>query len=289
MRTVALALLILVRVVHADVGVVATGEPVMQAPLLAHVQGWLQTHHYTLVAVPFPASTANTFIDCFVIEDMGCAQRTFEKESKASNIVYARADLMTGQARDFSVTAYWFVKGHEPATQKRECHACDETQLSAVVHSLMTDLEKGIASTNGTLKVTSVLGGVTVSVDNESVGLAPVERPLSPGRHEITFSHRGTVLETKPVQIEPGATVELAAPELANERPVAPKRSRTTPVSLAIGGALLAAIGGVFLYYGSLDGPDEPYVYTNATKIGAPLSIAGAVGVIGGLVWAGTF
>ena len=39
------------------------------------------------------------------------------------------------------------------------------------------------------------------------------------------------------------------------------------------------AVGGTLLYYGSLDGPDEPYVYTHATEIGLPLTIAGAFAV----------
>jgi hypothetical protein len=174
--------------------------------------------------------------------------------------------------------------------QKRECHNCDDAQLGPIIGSLMTDLEKGIASTKGHLKITSVLGGVSVTIDNVSHGVAPLERDLDPGPHEVSFLHRGKVLETKPVKIEPGATLEMAAPTLTIEAPPpARKHSRTLPVSIAIVGAALAITGGVFLYYGSLGGPNEPYVYKNATKIGAPLAVGGAAGVIGGVIWAGTF
>src|SRR5688572_8099620 len=119
---IAIALLLLCRLAHADVGVVVTGDPAMQATLMTHVQGWLQTREYPLVAVPL-GTAANSFIDCFVMDDMSCAKRTFEKESKATSIVFARADLMTG--RDYNVTAYWFLRGHEPAVQKAQCKNCD--------------------------------------------------------------------------------------------------------------------------------------------------------------------
>ncbi|HEX5062313.1 MAG TPA: PEGA domain-containing protein, partial [Kofleriaceae bacterium] len=236
-------LLLLTGLAHADVGVVTTGEPMMQAPVLAQVQGWLQQHQYGLVAVPL-GDAANSFMDCFVMEDMGCAQKSFEKDSKASNLIYVRADLMAGQARDFNLIAYWFVKGHEPVLQKRECHGCDDAKLGPIVGSLMTDLEKGISSTKGHLKITSVLGGVSVTIDNVSLGAAPLEHDLDPGPHEISFLHRGKVLETKPLKIEPGATVEMAAPTLTIEAPPpAKQRSRALPVSLAVVGAALAVTG----------------------------------------------
>jgi hypothetical protein len=92
------------------------------------------------------------------------------------------------------------------------------------------------------------------------------------------------------VKIEPGATLELATPTPPPDPPpVKKKGSLALPISLVVTGAALAVAGGVFMYYGSLDGPDEPYIYANAMKIGVPMSVAGAVGVIGGVVWAGTF
>jgi hypothetical protein len=84
--------------------------------------------------------------------------------------------------------------------------------------------------------------------------------------------------------------LEVAPPAIVAE-PVEKRRSKTLPLSLLIGGAALAVTGGVFLYYGSLDGPNEPYVYTNANKIGAPLSITGGLALVAGsvLMVRGTF
>jgi hypothetical protein len=282
-----LVFLLLARVAHADVGVVVSGDPMMQAPLMAHVQGWLQKHDYGLVAVPL-GDASNSFIDCFVIEDMACAKRTFDESSKATSIVFARADLMTG--RDYSVVAYWFIKGHEPRMQKQQCKNCDDTQFAAILTTMLVELDKANANVNGKLKITSAADGIVVSVDNAPLGPAPLERELTPGPHQLAFTHRGTVIDTQPIKIEPGATLEVATPTPPPDPPpVKKKRSLALPLSVLLGGAALAVAGGVFMYYGSLDGPDEPYIYTNATKIGLPLSIAGAVGVIGGVVWAGTF
>jgi hypothetical protein len=282
-----LVLLLLARVAHADVGVVVSGDPVMQAPLMTHVQGWLQTHDYGLVAIPM-GDAANTFIDCFVIEDMACAKRTFEQSSKATSIVFARADLMTG--RDYTVVAYWFIRGHEPRLQKQQCKNCDDTQFAAIITTMLVELDKANANVKGKLKITSAVAGLMVSVDNASIGPAPLEHELAPGPHQVAFLHRGNVIDTRPVKIEPGATLELATPTPPPDPPpVKKKGSLALPISLVVTGAALAVAGGVFIYYGSLDGPDEPYVYTNAMKIGVPMSVAGAVGVIGGVVWAGTF
>ena len=280
-------LMLIARLAHADVGVVVSGDPQMQAPLMATVQGWLQTRDYTLVAVPL-GGAANSFMDCFVMEDMGCAKRTFEQEAKTTSLVFARADLMTG--RDYSVVAYWFIKGHEPQMKKQDCKNCDEKQFAAIVTQLLVELEKGTAQINGKIKISSAVDGMMVSVDNAPVGPAPLERELTAGPHQVAFLHKGNVIETKPVKIEAGATLEVVAPPLPAEAPkVKTKKSLLGPAALMLTGAALAVVGGVSLYYGSLSGPDEPYVYPNATKVGVPFAIAGAAGIIGGVVWVGTF
>jgi hypothetical protein len=64
------------------------------------------------------------------------------------------------------------------------------------------------------------------------------------------------------------------------------ERSRFVPPALiAVGvGALVA--GSIALSYGAKRGPDEVFVYDNATSIGAPLAIAGGAALISGaLTW----
>jgi hypothetical protein len=55
---------------------------------------------------------------------------------------------------------------------------------------------------------------------------------------------------------------------------------------VAGGGVAAGVVGGVFLYYGSLGGPDERYVYDNATKIGVSITIVGGAAIIAsGVLW----
>jgi hypothetical protein len=67
--------------------------------------------------------------------------------------------------------------------------------------------------------------------------------------------------------------------------PAARGGSRLAP-ALAIGaGAGLLAGGAAYLYYGRLSGPDDPYRYPDATKIGVALTATGAVALVGGALW----
>ena len=283
-----LALVAFARVAHADVGVVVAGEPLMQAPVMSQVQGWVQDHDYQLVGAPLGTVYANTFIDCFVIEDLSCARGVFEKQSRATSLVYVRVDMVAVQTtREITLTGYWFVRGRDPVQKKRSCPQCDDAGVGRSVDALMKDLLKASSSSKGQLKVTSTRPGVDVHVDKAKIGEAPIVRELAPGTHEVAFFQGDQQLASQRVALEPGGTVELAIPATADDgRGVGPARSRALPAGLLAGGVIAAVAGSVFLYYGQLDGPDEPYVYTNATEIGAVLTIGGAASVIlGSVLW----
>lgn len=274
-----LALLFLVRLAHADVGVVVTGDPNMQARVVDQFQRWLQDKKYTLVAAPLGDATP-ALVDCFVIEDMACAKKVFEANAKATTVVFVRVDMTTGQSRDYQITAYWFTKGAETAADRRNCNQCDDNALRATVDNLMRELSRKGAQGKGRIKISGGGDGMTVKIDGNEVGAPPIEREVDVGQHEIVFVHGGQPVEVRPVAVDAGATVDIAAPHVADtkQRPVG-KRSRMMPTVLLVGGLAALAAGSVFLYYGSLRGPDEPYVYTNATEIGLPLALAGAFAV----------
>jgi hypothetical protein len=61
--------------------------------------------------------------------------------------------------------------------------------------------------------------------------------------------------------------------------------SRLGPSLLLGAGVALLATGGIFAYYGSLDGPDQKYVYSNATPIGIGLGAVGLGATVGGAIW----
>jgi hypothetical protein len=63
---------------------------------------------------------------------------------------------------------------------------------------------------------------------------------------------------------------------------VGESHSRWPALSLMGGGVATLAAGGVFLYYGSLDGPDRKYIYPDSTAVGIALCAVGAGAAIGG-------
>src|SRR5690348_10645814 len=98
MRTLlVLAILLATAPAHADeVGVVVTGEATLQPPLAASLEGWLREHGHKLVSSPLEADAINALIDCFVLEDLGCARGVIERRSKSQTIVFARVEVASG-------------------------------------------------------------------------------------------------------------------------------------------------------------------------------------------------
>lgn len=64
-----------------------------------------------------------------------------------------------------------------------------------------------------------------------------------------------------------------------------PRASRLWPTIVLGAGVAVMGGGGIFLYYGSLGGPDQKYVYPNATPIGIALGAVGLGATIGGTIW----
>lgn len=275
---IVLALLVLVRLAHADVGVVVSGDPNMQATVLDHVQRWLQDKKHKLVAAPLGGS-ATALIDCFVIEDMACAKKVFDEKAKATTVVFVRVDMAGGQTRDYTILAYWFTKGAEPVHDKRPCAQCDDTTLGATIDGLMRELSRKGASGKAQIKISGGGNGMSVKIDGTELTL-PVSHEVDAGSHEVVFVQNGSPVDVRRVEVDAGGALELQAPHIAERKTTeVAKPSKMMPVLLMLGGAAVAAVGGVFLYYGSLRGPDEPYVYTNATEIGLPLALVGAFAV----------
>jgi hypothetical protein len=85
-----------------------------------------------------------------------------------------------------------------------------------------------------------------------------------------------------PVALVGSAAVTTGGVLLARER----HDRSALGASLVGGGIALAALGGMFLHYGSLGGPDERYAYDNATTIGLSVTVVGSAAILaGGVLW----
>jgi hypothetical protein len=128
---------------HADIGVVVTGEATLQPQLASQLEGWLKERGHVVQASSLEPDAINTLIDCFVIDDIGCARAVVEKRAKAQTILFARIEMTPNRSdgsRDIAISGYWIAKGHEALQERRTCKRCTEKQMRAAADDLMLAL-----------------------------------------------------------------------------------------------------------------------------------------------------
>lgn len=144
MRTwfVVLALAIATPAYAEDVGVVVTGEATLQPQVASELEMWLHTRGRTIAPAALEPSAINTLIDCFVLEDLGCARGLIDARSKATSVMYARLEATQTEEgmRQVEVTAYWFQKNHEAVGERRVCTQCTDDKLHDTIDELMMAL-----------------------------------------------------------------------------------------------------------------------------------------------------
>src|SRR5687767_1449981 len=145
MRTsiVVLASVLTAATAHAEkVGVVVTGEASLQPQLTSQLERWLHDRGRTIVPGALEPDAISTLVDCFVLEDLGCARGVVGARASARSLVYARVDQTSNDdgTRDVAVTGYWFQKDHEAIVERRVCSQCTDAKLVATVDELMLAL-----------------------------------------------------------------------------------------------------------------------------------------------------
>jgi len=280
-----LAILLAPRLGHAEqVGVVVTGEPTMQPRLVRQIEGWLKSHGNELVAVPLPADAINTLIDCFVIEDEGCARNVIDKRGRANVIVFARVEVQAGGdiEKTVTVTAYWFEKGQKAVSARRFCERCTEATLGKTAEELMASLIQAAPHVTGRLQVTSDPAGATCAIDGKPAGPTPLDQDVSPGPHEITVHRENHRVATRSVTVKPGevSKVDVQLVEIGGGN-----RSRLLPViTMGVGGAMVAT--GIVMFAIDQDkGPQEPLFIRDTAPAGVAIGAAGIAVVVGGYLW----
>src|SRR4051812_16614476 len=166
-----------------DVGVIVTGESSMQPQIVAQIESWLSQHGHTLVPSPLPPEAVTALIDCFVIEDQGCARSIIEKRAKSTTMVYAKLDTKNASngTRDVTLTAYWFDKGHDAITERKTCQHCTDQAMRTTADEIMKKLVGGGAV--GHVKLKSVPPGARITIDGQPIGVTPLDWDLPPGKH----------------------------------------------------------------------------------------------------------
>ena len=124
------------------VGVVVTGEATVQPLVYAQLETWLREHGHQVVPAPLEPEAISTLIDCFVLEDLGCARGVVDTRSRARVVIYARAEATQNDdgTRDIAVTGHWFQKNYDTIAERRMCERCSDQALQTTVDNVMLAL-----------------------------------------------------------------------------------------------------------------------------------------------------
>ena len=128
---------------RADVGVVVTGEATLQPQLASQLEGWLKDRGHTVQPSSLEPDAINTLIDCFVIDDLGCARAVVDKRARAQTILFARVEMTANQtdgSRDIAISGYWLAKGHDTLQERRTCKHCTDKMMRTTADDLMLAL-----------------------------------------------------------------------------------------------------------------------------------------------------
>jgi hypothetical protein len=264
-----------------DVGVVVIGNAPIQPDVKAHLASWLKSHGHKIADEPLSEDAINTIANCLILDDQRCARSAVEARSSASSVVLARVEVPTKNSKDVAFTTYWFVKGHEAMGERRVCEHCKTDAWHAILDTMMTVLATGQVEL-GALKVTSDPPGMIVLLDNNQIGVTPLETRVPVGKHRVDVTSGGRAMGTRRVMVNTrrAASVEVTAS-------VDQGSSRVGPALLLVAGVGALGTGAYFLYLGSLGGPNEKYVFTGATPIGVGVMAVGIGATIGGAVLLG--
>ncbi len=251
--------------VHAEtqVGVVVTGEPTVQPALAATFESWLREHGYTLVPSPLPPDSINSAIDCFAVEDEGCAKSAIIAGAIAPAVVYVRVEAgpssTTGQ-RTLVIATYWYPKAGESKVDKRTCEQCTDDVLATTVGTILT----------------TVVGDAHVGAAPDPQVPVGSERPFAAPRSKLLpialLAGGGVVLVTGAILIGTDEDPQGIPDSQARYRDTAP-----LGIGLAIAGAAAATVG-IVLFVTATGGE---------SRVGSPTASVGANHAIVG--WSGSF
>jgi len=281
-------------VAHANksVGLIVTGE-VLKVPTQTQAEKWLRDHDRIVVTNALPADALKTLLDCFVIDDPKCSRGVVDKRATTDNLITIRIDIVSKKDKDIRLSIDWFVKGRNPVSSRRTCEDCTEALLRTTIDAMLLDLAKTSPGFMGRIKVVSETPGISVVLDNETIGVTPVERDVSAGPHKARLVLDGRMGAEKDIKIEAGSLseVKLDAPPAGGiiEGPGEPHRnSRVLPiVAMGVGAAAIAT--GAVLAFKVHKEPDpndtDTKHYKDYKTPGYITMGAGGVIAIAGVIW----
>jgi hypothetical protein len=281
-------------VADPSVAVVVSGDEDVHSTGVTEVETWLSKRNFAISMGSLDKDGQLTLSNCLAIADLACAKGVVEKRSKADSVVVIIANSSgPKKKRDLQLSAYWITKNHDVVSLQKMCSHCTKEVLPATLAALMADLSKLVPAMTGKLKVTSTTDGMLAIVDNEAIGVTPVERDLAPGSHKVKIMRDTEVLDERDVTITAGEVAKVAVVVHDRPKPKAPppppptvivKKSRAVP-TVMVGFGLAAVATGVVMY--AKGGPSgESRTYTDFRTPGYfVLAGGGALAVVGAVLF----
>jgi hypothetical protein len=277
-----LAIAIATTPAHAgSVGIVVTGDVELQPVLTKQLEGWLRGHGHGVGPALSPEAT-NTLLNCMLIDDQGCARGVVEAQAKTDSVLTAHASKSrTSKATLVSIN--WLQKGKEPVGMRRACEDCTNDLMKSTVEEMLAVVVTASQVARGRLELHSKPAGMTVLLDNENIGVTPLEREVPAGEHTIVLMHRGRKVGERKLKIHAEVTAEINIPVTIPKDE--PTRSRVVP-GLVLGTGGVALTAGVLLFVTSeIDDGTKP-TYRDTKPLGIGVAAGGAVLVgIGAWLW----
>lgn len=272
-----------------SVGVVVPGTDVVQSKTEAAVIAWLGKQKIDIASTALDKDGMLTLSNCLAIADMACARGVVEARAKSDSVVVIVAQASgPKKKRDLQLSAYWITKQHDVVSLQRMCSHCTDDVLPTTIDSLMVDLSHLVPAMTGRIMVTSKPAGLLAMVDNDPIGMTPVTHDLTPGKHHVSLTRDGKIVQEKDVTISAGKTAEVvldapAPPPPPPQQVIVEHKSRAVPaVMMGVGVAGIAT--GAVLY--AIGGPTgNSMYYTDMRTPGYFVAGGGAAVAIIGTIW----
>jgi hypothetical protein len=260
-----------------SVTLVATGDPDIQVTVTKHVEDWLRGHGHTQAAA-LSIEATSTLQNCMMMDDQGCARGVVDAQAKGDSLLYVNAiKSRTNNAIVFNI--YWFPRGKEPIGMRRACEECSPDLMKSSVGEMLGIILGASKLERGRLALSSNPSGMTVLLDNENIGVTPLEREVPAGQHTIVLMHRGQRVGERTLKVHADVTAEITIPVT-----IPPDDATTTPEgkSPLLGGLVMglgvATLGaGVALYVTSEKDDGSKLYYRDTKALGIGVAAGGAV------------
>jgi hypothetical protein len=230
-------------------------------------------------------------------EPWGCIPGTVNAQGIYRALV---VEAQKRQAEDGSplvvLTAKLVVtRPHALVTKQKFCEHCTDDRLTETSSELAQQLLQELAVRIGrtVLVVKSTPSGARITLDGEPLGGTDATYNTYPGSHVVIVEKAGYLTQTVTIEAEDGKTAEVAVTLRESERSSVPtiteplaKPSRVVPLTLAGVGVVGLGTGGILLYLGQQDGPDDKTLHRRATTLGIVAGVAGIAALAtGAIVW----